>query len=132
MSFDRFVGLPWLDRGRDGGGVDCWGLLALVYAAHGMSVPSYAGSYASAEHRAEVASLIAGALPASWQPIAAGDERALDAVLMREGRIARHVAVVTRPGLLLHVSEGATSRIESYRTGLLRHRVVGFYRLRAP
>ena len=42
----RYVGLPWLDRGRTADGADCWGLVRLVLAGHfGVEVPSYLDDY---------------------------------------------------------------------------------------
>lgn len=130
MTFDRFVGLPYRDKGRATDGVDCWGLLHLVYAAHGIAVPSYAERYDSADDRRGIAALIAGEL-APWSEQLAGQEQCLDAVLMTEGRFARHVGVVVTPGKVLHITAGTTSQIERYRGGPLRLSVVGFYRLRA-
>lgn len=130
MMFDRFVGIPYLDRGRDRAGLDCWGLLHLVFREQmGLDLPSYADRYITGADRVALARLIAGELD-DWLPIAPGEERPLDGVLMREGAFPRHIGIVTRPGLLLHVEQGASSRIERYRHGILANRVVGFYRYR--
>jgi len=126
--FDRYVGLPFLDHGRSLVGLDCWGLVCLVYRElRGIELPSYAADYVSAADRAEIAALIAGEL-APWQEVPAGEEMRFDGVLMREGKFPRHVGLVTQPGKLLHVDRGETSRIEPYRFGFLSHRIVKFYR----
>lgn len=125
--FDRFVGLPYRDYGRAMDGVDCYGLVFLVHRACGNDLPVYHGRYALGADRRELAQLIAGEL-GSWRGIAAGSEAPLDLVIMREGALETHVGVVTRPGRLLHIERGVTSRIEPYRTGVLRHRVTGFFR----
>lgn len=130
MIFDRYVGLPFLDRGRSLVGLDCWGLLCLVYRElRGIELPSYAEAYVTAADRAGIAALIADEI-SPWQPVPAGEEMPFDGVLMREGKFPRHIGLVTLPGKLLHVDRGETSRIESYRAGLLACRVVGFYRFR--
>ncbi|MGM4891273.1 NlpC/P60 family protein [Tardiphaga sp. 839_C3_N1_4] len=129
MTFDRFVGLPYADKGR-GPTYDCWGLLlAVMRELRGIELPSYSDRYVTAEDREALAALIADELD-PWDEIIAGQEQAFDAVLMREGRFPRHVGIVTEPGRLLHVSAGETSMIERYREGPLKHRVVGFYRYR--
>jgi cell wall-associated NlpC family hydrolase len=126
--FDRFVGIPYLDKGRSMAGLDCWGLLWLVYRElRGIELPSYAESYVTGADRAEMARLIADELD-EWQEVAATEEQKFDGVLMREGTFIRHIGLVTSPGQLLHVSSGQTSRIERYRSGVLANRVVGFYR----
>ena len=131
MIFDRFVGIPYLDKGRTIDGVDCWGLVSRVFAEiRGIDLPSYADSYATADDRAALAVLIRGELD-PWDEIATGDEQTFDCVLMKEAGYPRHIGVVVQPGQLLHVQRGETSRIERYRHGPLKHRIVGFYRYRA-
>lgn len=126
--FGRYVGIPYLDRGRGFCGLDCYGLLCLVYRElRGLDLPSFDQHYVSAADRREIADLIADHL-AAWREIPAGEEKPFDGVLMRELQFARHIGVVVQPGQLLHVERGETSRIERYRSGRLVHRVVGFYR----
>jgi cell wall-associated NlpC family hydrolase len=130
IMFDAFVGLPWLDKGRDGAGVDCWGLLCLVFAElRGIELPSYAEAYVTSADRRALAALIAGNLDA-WEEVPATTEQPFDGVLMREGRFVQHIGVVVKPGLMLHVERGSTSAIERYRSGMFAHRVVGFYRFK--
>jgi cell wall-associated NlpC family hydrolase len=130
-AFDRYVGIPYLDRGRSLVGLDCYGLLVLVYRElRGIELPCFAEAYVTAADRQEIRRLIAGGLSA-WRQIAAGKEAAFDGVLMREGAQPTHIGIVVRPGLLLHVDRGETSRIERYLAPPLVHRVVGFYRYSA-
>lgn len=128
MHFDRYVGIPYVDKGR-GDALDCWGLLVKVYREQlGIELPSYSDRYVTAADREALDALIAGEL-GPWLPVVTGQERTFDAVLMREGRFARHIGVVTEPGRLLHVSsDGICSAIERYRDGALKNRVLGFYR----
>lgn len=130
-DFESYVGIPYLDCGRDRAGCDCYGLLCLVMRdLCGIALPSFAGAYTTTADRAELARLIAGGLD-PWRQVVFGQERTFDAVLMRAGRLLSHVGIVVAPGRLLHVNEGSCSVIERYRVPPLSHRVVGFYRLRA-
>lgn len=130
MIFDRFVGIPYLDKGRSIVGLDCWGLLHLCYRElRGIDLPSYAEHYVTGSDRAAVARLIVGELD-GWQEIPAGEETTFDGLLMREGSFSRHIGIVAAPGMVLHVQPGETSRIERYRYGILANRIVGFYRYR--
>jgi cell wall-associated NlpC family hydrolase len=130
MIFDRFVGIPYLDKGRSVVGCDCWGLLWMVFRElRGIDLPSYAERYVTGSDRLAMARLIAGELD-DWQEIPKGEEQTFDGVLMREGSFPRHIGIVTTPGMLLHVSDGETSRIERYRSGILANRVVGVFRYR--
>jgi cell wall-associated NlpC family hydrolase len=128
MMFDRFVGIPYLDKGRGIAGCDCWGLVCMAFRElRGIELPSYAERYVTASDRLAMARLIAGELD-NWQEV--GDEQTFDAVLIREGNFPRHIGLVTSPGMVLHVEPGETSRIERCRSGILKNRIVGFYRYR--
>jgi cell wall-associated NlpC family hydrolase len=130
-GFDAFVGVPYLDRGRTMDGCDCWGLVRMVMAQlASVQLPSYDEAYVTAADRRAIDGLIAGELE-PWSMITSGQEQTLDAVLMREGRFARHIGLVVAPGRLLHVEEGRTSVIEPYRHGRLAARLLGFYRYTA-
>lgn len=131
IDFSAFVGLPYRPGGRDPSGVDCWGLVFLVLRAAGVDAPAYSDHGINAADARGLAALIAGELPA-WVPVPAGQERPLDAVLMRDGRTESHVGIVVSPGFLLHIERGHASRIERYRTEPIRRRVVGFYRFEGP
>lgn len=130
-AFDRFVGIPYLERGRTPAGCDCYGLLRLVLAElGGIDLPSFADLYVTAADRHAISCLIEGGLD-QWDRIASGKEQIFDGVLMRRAREVRHIGVVVAPGLVLHVDHGETSRIERYRSPQLAPRIVGFYRFRA-
>jgi cell wall-associated NlpC family hydrolase len=130
VIFDRFVGIPWVNRGRSIVGCDCWGLVWMVYRdLRGIELPSYSDRYVTAKDRDAIAALIAGEID-PWDEIPAGQEMPFDAALMHESGIVRHIGIVTAPGRLLHVERGETSRIERYREGVLLHRLSGFYRYR--
>jgi cell wall-associated NlpC family hydrolase len=125
------VGIPYRDKGCDTSGCDCWGLLRLVLAElRGFALPSLHEHYAASFDRAAIAALAQAETSAAWDEVAPGDERELDGVLMRGEPL--HIGVVTSPGRTLHVERARTSVIESYRASPLRHRILGFYRFRAP
>ena len=129
--FDSFIGLPWHDKGRARDGVDCYGLLHLVFAElRGIELPSFAEAYVTASDRRALAQLIRGEIDDLWDEIPDGQEQVFDGVLIREGALSRHIGLVVSPGLMLHVERGKTSVIERYRGGMFAHRIAGFYRYR--
>ena len=130
MRLDHFVGLEYTDKGRNFSGVDCYGLLYLVYKeTQGIVLPSYVTDYVNSVDRKATADLIAGKLD-PWEKVAKGSEIKFDAILIRIGRDVMHVGLVAEPGKMLHIQSGELSRIEPYRTGIWQHRIAGFYRYR--
>jgi cell wall-associated NlpC family hydrolase len=127
-----YVGLPFLEHGRSRAGVDCWGLVRLVYAERlGVALPSYlAGHDGVGRADAEaIARLVRGGLAIDgWRAVPAGEERELDGILLRTFGHPMHMGVVLAPGRMLHVDRGIDAAIEDYRGERWRRRVVAFYR----
>jgi cell wall-associated NlpC family hydrolase len=122
----EFVGLPWRERGRDRTGVDCWGLLFLIYASRGVEVQSYADDYVSVDERERVAAIATQAASESeWLQINPGEEREFDALLFKRAGLATHVGIVVAPGKMLHIRNGGMSEIVPWRS-----RLIGIYRHR--
>jgi len=123
-----YVGIPFVDGGRDRSGADCYGIAVLVYDdLLRIPLPSYSGAYVTATDRQACASLIDRG-KSIWREITPGFEKAFDAVLMTEGGIVRHIGIVAYPGYVLHTMPGRDSVIEPYRFGPLRLKIAGFYR----
>lgn len=123
------VGIPFASRGRTREGLDCWGLhrLAMQLGA-GVEVPSYSDDYADAAEAAACAWLIERGTREEWLPVRAGEECRLDAVLMRSGRLPSHLGTVLVPGRMLHTYSAGAVRVDYYRRGLFKERIVGFFR----
>lgn len=125
-----FVGLPFADRGRVRAGLDCWGLVRLVYSeCRGIDLPSYTERYASTEERRQIGDLLTSerAGPA-WREVSLADPHELDVLLFSAAGRPMHVGLVARPGLMLHVSAGHDSRIEPYSSGRWRPRLLSLNR----
>lgn len=128
MDWEAFVGVPYVDRGRAIDGADCWGLVVLVYARQGVTLPAYLEYRDLARREREALARVIDQHRATWMPIAAGAEHALDLVLLRVLGQPSHIGVVVEPGRMLHVSRGATSCLERYRGPKWSNRIAGFYR----
>jgi cell wall-associated NlpC family hydrolase len=125
IDFNGYIGLPWRDRGRTTAGVDCWGLVRLVYAGElGIDLPDHADDYPHAGDAVTVAALIELGR-SDWAPVRTMHEAA-DLVLMRQA--PWHVGAVVGRGIMLHIPEHGTSCIEPYETGRWGNRVEGVYR----
>lgn len=120
------IGIPWADKGRTRAGVDCWGLVVAAFATRSVTLPGYEEHYTDAKERDECAALLRRANEWPWRQVEI--EWPWDIVIFRRAGMESHIGVVVEPGQMLHISEGGTSCIESYRTGRWKPRIVGFYR----
>jgi cell wall-associated NlpC family hydrolase len=127
-SIADYVGLPFAPRGRTREGVDCWGLVCLVYAELlGRALPSYDDRYTSldAAERAHRDALIGeGRALFSEVPV----EQPFDLALFATGDLMAHIGVVVEPGRMLHILRDRQSVIEDYRRPAWARRGLGFWR----
>lgn len=127
---DDFVGLPWMPRGRDRSGLDCYGLSRLAWGeVQGFWLPAYATGYETALEPS-LEGRIKGEMWDWVREVPAAEAAPWDFILLREGQWATHIAIVTTPGKMLHIEANHTSNVAWYTAPDWRLRVVGFYRLR--
>jgi cell wall-associated NlpC family hydrolase len=127
---NQYVGLPWVLAGRARMGVDCWGLLWLVYAeVLGIRLSSYSAETVDGPEREEIAGMIRGEQGRiCWHPVEAGLERDFDMVVLKRAGIESHIGLVTGPGQMIHIVDGADALIERFDQGRWKMKVAGIYR----
>ncbi|QLH37808.1 MAG: C40 family peptidase [Defluviicoccus sp.] len=137
-----YVGIPFLDLGRDRAGCDCWGLVRLVLAEQaGIQLLSRATCYGSEANAARVGAAVeAERRSGAWQRVEPSGEKPFDVVEMSGAARAPgsgwvfgpiHVGVVVASGWLLHAERGTTAVLARYREDqAIRRRVLGFWRYR--
>jgi cell wall-associated NlpC family hydrolase len=128
----RYVGLPWQDGGRDGGGVDCWGLVRLVYSFElGIDLPTY-GEIPARSLIAVARAVSAGKDGEDWRAVENGLQTAFDVCVMRlSGRGATgHVGVMIDTRNVLHVEAACDAAIVPLDHFTIRERIACFRRHR--
>ncbi|MCU0909792.1 MAG: C40 family peptidase [Rhodobacteraceae bacterium] len=124
-----YVGIPFLDGGRDRLGADCWGLVRLVYAQEiGIALPSY-GEIGASDLLRIARTMRDGSAEDCWRAVTV--PATFDVVLMRDGRGGRsvvHVGVMIDPRRLLHVEPKTDALIVPVAHTYVRGRVAGFRR----
>lgn len=130
---EAYIGIPYVEEGRDlvrDGGVDCWGLLLLIWRErYGIVPPAYDGPH---WHKGADAAEIGVAIEresARYTEIAPGCEREGDAIKLRLRGHPLHIGLVIAPGWMIHTHETAAVCIENYRGLAWNRRVLGFYRV---
>lgn len=131
MILAHYVGIPFALHGRDRTGLDCWGLVCLVYReVWGVELPSFGDRYGrelTLEERAHIAAIVRGE-SVDWTRVPPGEERCGDVVLFRMAGAESHLGIVVNGGRFLHARKGTDSCVESYRSPLWVKRVAGFWR----
>lgn len=123
--WNDYVGLPYKLHGRDRTGLDCWGLVRLVYKEQQLiELPSFASEY-SASTPAIAAEAIARCNE-GWEVSETPGEG--DVVLFRITGSAAHVGVLINDSEFLHAREGSDSCIEKLSSPKWKTRVEGIYK----
>lgn len=125
---DSFIGIPYIEFGRDRNGCDCWGLTCAVYReVLTIELPDYLG-YGSVDEHSEVAALIEGAVTSPLWSKVDGSAQPFDVAVFRRGTLSTHVGVVIQPGLMIHMEGEDCAKVVDYRIGRWKNRFIGHYR----
>lgn len=129
MDCTPYIGLPFLARGRDRHGLDCWGLVRLVYAEQfGIELPSLHERYTDIDDFKTLAA-VTTTTALNWQEVPAGQEQVGDVLVFRIKNFPVHVAVCLGQDQMLHVHEGIETVIDRYdRSPHWANRLVAAYR----
>jgi len=128
VDLNKYIGVAHKPQGRDWSGVDCWGLVCLVYADLCIELPHYAGWYNDTK---DVPSLyaVANEERSRWQQVET--PQPLDVILFtvptKKGLFPAHVGLVEQPGLMIHCEHGSDVARERYDGPKWSRRVEGFF-----
>jgi len=127
---EKYIGVPYDNRGRTIQGVDCWGLAMVVERAeHNVVIPDYNVYYTTRRDAEDVGEqLVAERDAGLWLEIDDGEQKCFDLVLLRSMGFPIHVGVVVDHEWMLHIEKGVDSCLEKYNGLIWRNRNMGFYR----
>jgi probable lipoprotein NlpC len=122
-----YVGVPYVDRGRDADGLDCWGI-CLLFAREQLrlALPEY--FYPPEEMLARAPGLIAGAIVPGGRWRAVEVIKPGDVVLFRIAGVVCHCGIALGSNLFLHTLPGRNSTVESLADVEWNQRMQGAYR----
>lgn len=123
--WNDYIGINYKEKGRDKDGLDCWGLVRLIYKEqYQIDLPSFTENYESDEKQKMEQLLAFG--KEGWEKV---DTPTIgDVVLLRILGLNVHVGVIVSPNQFIHVREATNTTIERFDTGIWKHRIEGFYR----
>ena len=125
MNLDKYVGIPFKDGGRDFSGLDCWGLVRLVWKEEmGVDMPDMGDEYSSAFARGDVGPLFDKYTDQNWNVDVTDQPRQpLDVLVFGFGSLELHVGLWVAEGEMLHVMRGMDTAIERFDTFKWRKRL---------
>jgi len=127
MLFDpnKYISLSYKDHGRSFEGVDCWGLIYLIYKTeYNIILPTY-DTYITSGDIKTVSRTIINNLH-QWQAITS--PQFSDIIILNIAHQPTHVGFVIDNNKMLHVLQGCNSVIESYNNPMWKKRIFGFVR----
>lgn len=132
----KYLQIPFKDKGRDFDGVDCWGLVYLIYKEElGIELPLYLDGYSKAN--TEEVEKIISENKGTWKQITKEEASAFDAVLMRsilrtEARsivAETHVGIMISPTSFIHIEDSIGVNVcHLNRDQRVVNRIVGFFK----
>ena len=124
MWWNDYVGIPFLAKGRDKDGIDCWGLVRLVYKEQfNIELPSFSEEY-EADDTARMKELVAQYLE-GWEETK--EPKPGTGVLFRILGFESHMGIYLGDNKFLHCRENQSAVIESLDKIEWRNRLVGFF-----
>lgn len=129
MDVNKYIYIPFKEKGRDEWGCDCWGLVRYIYQKErGIELPSYLEDYQTTSDSESISGKISNEKKLHWQDIKHGKEQVFDVVLLRMLGLPMHVGLVTQKGYMLHTSRESGTCHVKYNNIQWEKRVLGFYR----
>ena len=124
----RYMGIPFRVGGRDFTGVDCYGLVRLVYQhERGIALPEADTHYH--ETGPGVAPMVTrGVLSGPWRVVTGEIEQPFDVLVINEGGEPCHIGLVLSPGWMLHAAHGQGVGVSPHCSLRYRNRIA--YRVR--
>jgi cell wall-associated NlpC family hydrolase len=125
MNIEKYIGIPYVNKGRDFNGVDCWGLVWL-FLENEMSI-KYQSIFDYIDHRDVfiIERYIIDNVKRHWKRITV--PKPGDIVLFRiNGRLI-HIGIVIDRNQFLHTLQGKNSCIERLSDPRWSKRIGGYY-----
>ena len=128
LDLKEYIGIPFKSCGRDSFGLDCWGLLCLIYKERlDITLASYINEYVDAHSYSAISNAVNAHIP-EWISIKKGAEQPFDAIIFRLRGLPIHLGMVIKPRQMIHVLPKLNTCLERYDTPLWDKRIRGFYR----
>lgn len=128
----RYRGIPFRPHGRTPSGLDCWGLVWLIYAReYRIELPSFGNSYAGTTDPAIPRLMDSESQNEPWTPVEVEAIRLGDVLLFRRGPLPNHVGFALNSEEMIHTEHRHGVLRERFRGPIWERRLYGAFRHRA-
>jgi cell wall-associated NlpC family hydrolase len=122
-----YVGIPYLDKGRDRAGIDCWGIVRLMLAeVFHVKLPGYDDSYRDGDDWAAIGDAVRAGLLDGWRRVERA--RAGDLLVLAIAQRPWHCALMLDAVHFLHASPGDSTVVDRLDSPRWACRIEGIYR----
>ena len=124
MWHNKYIGIPYQEKGRSLEGADCWGLSRLIYKNEfDIDLPSFSDNYAH-EDTERIAELMIQ-YREGWEET--NTYKSGDMILFRVLGHVSHIGVMINDTQFIHSRQGQDAAIDSLSTSRWTHRIAGVY-----
>jgi cell wall-associated NlpC family hydrolase len=125
--WNKYAHIPFIEKGREAIGVDCWGLVRMIYKIELQTeLPDYLDVYETTNDRDALAKVISQERETKW--LNPETPKPFDIIILKMRGLPMHVGVVTKPGFMIHCARDIGTVHERY-TGLRwKDKVIGYAR----
>lgn len=125
MNFEKYIGIPYVEKGRDETGADCWGLVRLIYKNElNIDLPSFSAEYDTSDN--ERLEELFAQYKEGWESTDSAEVG--DVVIFRVFGYESHIGICIGENKFLHVREGRDTVIESLDNPKWSKRITGFFK----
>jgi cell wall-associated NlpC family hydrolase len=109
-----YLGLPYLEHGRSRAGIDCWGLVVVVYAESlRIALPAYDTVWPDDRAAVDTAARAEADKPL-WREVEERSAILFDVILFERGGLRAHCGLSVAAGRVLHVRAHGRSAAVAY------------------
>jgi probable lipoprotein NlpC len=124
---EPYVGIRYVDKGRDRAGIDCWGICRLVLAeVFHVDTPDYLDTYRDGEDWEAIGTAVRAGLADGWQRTE--QPQAGDLLILKIAMRPWHCGLMLSGLHFLHAAPGDSTVIERLDTPRWARRIEGIYR----